>query len=536
MALRRRPVAQDAAGVAAHPWWALAVLCISLVVVTIQTSILNVALPSLVRDIGADDAELQWIVDSYIVAFAGVLLTGAAVADRFGRRGVMMAGLVLCGLASVAAALSQNPGPLIVWRTVMGIGAALVMPATLSILVNVFTEPAQRTRAIAYWTLMNATGAFIGPIAGGLLLGWTSWQSCFYVTLPLIVVAVVLGYVVVPTSRDPAAARFDVAGGVLSTAALGALIWGIIEGPSRGWTDGVVLGVFAAAVALGAAFVAWERRTPAPMLDLTIFANRQLRGATVALTVAFLAMTGAMYLAGLALQLGKGYTPLAAAVAISVPVTVVNFLVVPRTPWLIERFGIRAMVSGGIALIACAALVISTMTVNSGYLVLCLGFALMALAFSSFVPASTEAVVTSVPAERSGGASAVNQLTRQVGQALGVALGGALTAVGYTASFTAPDRGVSPVAAEAAGTSLTDALAVGAGLPAQARAALELAAHEAYVSGIRLSLWVAAGIALCGAAYAAATIPGRRTAPAEVHHVEQDPRSVDPTGTAFETT
>lgn len=531
-----RPAASTVRVHTPRPWWALVVLCISLVVVTIQTSILNVALPSLVRDIGADDAELQWIVDSYIVAFAGVLLTGAALADRFGRRGVMMAGLVLCGVSSVAAALAQDPAPLIVWRTVMGIGAALVMPATLSILVNVFTEPAQRTRAIAYWSLMNATGAFIGPIAGGLLLGWTSWQACFYVTVPLIVVAVVLGYVVVPTSRDPAAARFDVAGGVLSTAALGALIWGIIEGPSRGWTDGVVLGVFVAALALGVAFVVWERRTAAPMLDLTIFANRQLRGATVALTVAFLAMTGGMYLAGLALQLAKGYTPLAAAVAISVPVTVVNFLVVPRTPWLIERFGTRVMVSGGIALIAGSALVISTMTVSSGYLTLCVGFSLMALAFSSFVPASTEAVVTSVPAERSGGASAVNQLTRQVGQALGVALGGALTAVGYSASFTAPDRGLSPAAADAAGSSLTDALAVGAGLPAPVREALALAAREAYVSGIRLSLWVAAGIALCGAAYAAVTIPGRRAAPDDGHAVEQDPRAVDPTGTAFETT
>lgn len=354
-------------------------------------------------------------------------------------------------------------------------------------------------------------------------------------TVPLIVLAVALGYVVVPNSRDPSAARFDVAGALLSTAALGTLIWAIIEGPSRGWTDGLVGTAFVAAVVLGGAFVAWERRTRAPMLDLTIFASRQLRGATVALTVAFLAMTGGMYLAGLALQLAKGYTPLAAAVAISVPVTVVNFVVVPRTPWLLDRFGTRVMVSGGIALIACSALVISTMTVTSGYLTLCGGFALMALAFSSFVPASTEAVITSVPAERSGGASAVNQLTRQVGQALGIALGGALTAVGYTASFAAPDKGLDPAAATAAGVSLTDARAVAAGLPAPARAALDLAAHEAYVSGIRLSLWVAAGIALRGAAYAAATIPGRRTTPPE-HHGEQDPRAVDPTGTAFETT
>jgi EmrB/QacA subfamily drug resistance transporter len=508
------------------------VLCLALLVVSIETGILNVALPSLAADLGASDTELQWIVDSYIVAFAGLLLTGAGLAERYGRRGVLALGLAITGGASGLAALSDDPGELVVWRIVMGLGAALVMPATLSILVNVFPDPARRTRAIAYWSLMNATGAFIGPLAGGLLLRWSSWEACFLVVIPVVLVALALCPLVVPPSRDPDAARFDAAGAVLSTGALGGLIWAIIEGPARGWTDPAVLGAFAGAAVLGWGFLAWERRTSSPMLDLDIFRSRQLRGASVALTVAFLAMTGAMYLAGLALQLAKGYTPLAAAVAVALPVTVINFLVVPRTAWLIARFGTRVMVAGGIAMIAVSAVVISLMTVTSGYLVLGLGFALMALAFSSFVPASTEAVVTAVPAERSGGASAVNQLTRQVGQALGIALGGALAAIGYSAGFTAPADDVPAGAAGAAGTSFSRAVTAGEGLSGPAREALLAAAREAYIDGVRLALWVAAAVALAGALYAAVTLPGRTTD----RPPDPDTRAVDPTGTAFETT
>jgi EmrB/QacA subfamily drug resistance transporter len=517
--------------------WPLVVLCTSLLVVTIQTSILNVALPNLVRDLGASDSQLDWIVDAYVVAFAGVLLSGSALADRFGRRGVMNSGLIACGAASIAAALSQTPTQLIIWRAIMGAGAALVMPATLSILVNVYTERPQRTKAIAYWSLMNATGSFIGPITGGLILRWSSWHFCFYVIIPFVIAAVVMGHFLVPTSRDPAQARFDVPGAVLSTGALTGLVWAIIEGPSRGWTNSAVLGAFVGAILLLIAFVYWELHTESPMLDLPIFAKPQLSAAAVALTIAFMAMSGAMYLAGLSLQFVKGYSPLAAAIAVSAPITVVNFIVVPRAPWLIHRFGTRWVVSAGISVIAASSVIIATMTVSSSYLWLCVGFALMALAFSTFVPASTEAIMTAVPAERSGGASAVNELTRQVGQALGIALAGGISAVGYHSQLKVGSLGLSSTDAATAHSSLNSALTVAHRLGGELGAALRLSADNAYIHGVRLALITGAGAALLGALYAALAIPSKRAQPERAdYQIELDPTAVDPLGTAFEAT
>src|SRR5262245_23132773 len=230
-----------------HPnrWWILAVLCLSLLVVGIDTTILSIALPTLVRDLGSTPSQLQWIIDSYVLVFAGLLLTSGKLGDRFGRKGVMTTGLVLFGAASLLASLSTSSTGLIVWRGVMGAGAALIMPATLSILVNVFTEPDERRRAITYWSLMNATAAFIGPVTGGLLLRHFWWGSVFLVNVPIVVVTLFAAHTLVPTSRDPNAGRFDLLGAALSSAALASLLWAVIEGPDRGWTDS---GIITAAV------------------------------------------------------------------------------------------------------------------------------------------------------------------------------------------------------------------------------------------------------------------------------------------------
>lgn len=492
-----------------RPALVLAVLCLSLVVVTTQISILNVALPSLILDLGASETQLQWIINAYTVAFAGVLLSGAALADRFGRRGVMMGGLLLCGAGSLAAALSSAPEQLILWRAVMGIGGAFVMPATLSILVNVFTEPRPRSRAIATWTLMHATGSFIGPLCGGLLLEWWTWSACFYVSIPLVVLAVAGTVLWVPTSRDPAAARFDMLGAALSTGALTLLIWGVIEGAERGWTSPLVIGSFVLALAFGAAFVRWEGRTSSPMLDLSALRIPALRASSISLIIAFVAMSSAMYLSMLSLQLGKGYSALAAAAVTAIPITLVNFMVVPFAPRLIARFGTRALVSAGVGTIALSSLVIATMTATSGVVPLLVGFALMAAAFSIYTPASTEAIVTSVPAERSGGASALTQLTRQLGQSLGVALGGGVAAMGFRAEFDTSDFALDPTDRELAGSSFTGALDVVERLDAALHDAFLLAAQEAFVVGVRYMLVICAVLAVIGAIYAAVAIPGR---------------------------
>jgi EmrB/QacA subfamily drug resistance transporter len=481
----------------------------SLLIVTIDNSILNVALPTLIRQLGATPSQVQWIVDSYLVVFGGLLLTSGRLSDRYGRKRVMSIGLVLFGAGSFAASFSGDPVQLIGWRACMGVGAALIMPATLSILVNVFTDSHDRSRAIAYWTLMNAAGGFFGPVLGGLLLRRFWWGSIFLVNVPVVVAALTAGRYLVPESRDPEVTPFDIPGAVLSTAAMIALLWGIIEGPAQGWSAPEVVGGFVAAVLLGAGFIVRELTAAHPMLDLSTFASPQLSAAAVAMTVAFMAMVSTMFLMTQSLQLVKGYTPLAAALATSGPIVTVNFLVMPRAPGMIERFGIRWLIAGGTACITIAALVISRTTVDSGYLNLFFGFAIMAVAFSCFVPASTEAIVTAVPAEKAGGASAVNQLCRQLGQSLGVAVGGSIAATGYRASFARKSGNLPPPVAHAAGSSITAALDTAEHLGPALAADLVSVAGAAFLDGVRIAILCAAGLALVAAVFAAVAIPGR---------------------------
>jgi EmrB/QacA subfamily drug resistance transporter len=488
-------------------WAALGALCLSLLIVSIDTGILTVALPTLVRQLGATPSQLQWIVDAYTLVFAGLLLISGSLGDRFGRRGVLTIGLVIFGGGSLVASLSTTPNQLIIWRAVMGVGAALIMPATLSILVNVFTEERARRRAIAYWSLMNATGAFIGPVAGGLLLRDFWWGSCFLVNVPVVIVALGLQRVLLPTSRNPDNARFDVAGAALSTLALAALLWGIIEGPSRGWSSTPIVVSLVAFVVVGAVFVMWERRATSPMIDVATFRAPQLTAAATAMTIAFIAMTGAMFLIVQSLQLVKGYSPLVAALATSGPITLINFLVMPRSPALTERFGARWMITAGATLISVASLVIATTTVHSSYVNLFVGFVLMAGAFSIFVPAGTDAIMTAVPKEMAGSASGINQTTRQLGQALGIAIGGSIALSGYRDGFSGASLEVRARQLHQAGSSITGAIAVGRTLVGNSRTALLNAAHVAFLHGVRLALVAAAVLAVAGAVFAAAAIP-----------------------------
>lgn len=507
-----------------HPrrWWVLVVLCLVLVTISMQLSILNTALPTLVRQLGATDEQLQWIVDAYIVVLAGLTLTGAAVGDKFGRKKALIAGLALSVVTVIGASMSTSPNQLIVWRGLMGVGAALTFPATLSILVDVFREANERRRAIAYWSLMNAVGAFIGPITGGLLLAWFSWQACFLVNVPLLLVTILLTVIMVPDSRDPFSAKFDLLGAALSTVALASFIWSVIEAPGRGWTSTSILGGFALAIAFGVLFFVWERHTKTPMFELTLMKSPQLSAAALTLTVAFVAMSGAMFLATLCLQLVKGYSPLQAAIATSGPVVVVNLLVVPRAPWIMQRFGLRRTIAFGTAMTGVAALVMSTTSTTSPYWILGLSFALMATAFSTFMPASTEAMMTAVPPEKSGGASALNQITRQTGQALGVALLGGLATVGFQRYFLQNSPSVPEIPAqdlEQANASLSAAVHVADSLPQGLHASLMDLAGSAYISGMRIALYVAALLAFIGAAYAVKAIPARIAHASEPHRI-----------------
>src|SRR5437763_6023729 len=259
-------------------WWTLSVLCLSLLMVVVGNTALNVAIPTLVRDIGATDTQLQWIVDAYSLVFAGLLLTGGALGDRFGRKGALVIGLGIFGTGSFLAGISNTANQLIVCRAIMGLGGAFVMPATLSILTNVFPVH-ERARAIAIWAGVAGAGGATGPITSGYLLAHFSWGSVFFINLPVVVVALIGGKLLVPTPRDPNRIPLDPVGAVLTIVGLAALLYGIIEAPIRGWSDARTVASFVLAVVVLSQFALWEWRNPHPMLDLRFFKTKRSPGA-----------------------------------------------------------------------------------------------------------------------------------------------------------------------------------------------------------------------------------------------------------------
>lgn len=318
-------------------WWTLGVLSLSLLIIGLDNTILNVALPTLQTEFTATSTELQWVVDSYVVVFAGLLLTFGALGDRFGRAKALQAGLVIFGIASLGAAYSQSPNQLIAARAVMGAGGAFIMPATLSILTNVFPRE-ERGKAIAIWSGVAGTGIGLGPIIGGSLLEWFWWGSVFFVNVPVVVIALVAGWVLVPDSWDPNAVRLDLLGAALSLGAISTLIFAIIEAPTRSWTDGLVVAAFLIAIVLGVAFAWWEMRTSQPMLDFALFRNPRFSAGAGAVAVTFFALFGAIFTLTQYLQFVRLYTPLEAGAAL-IPIALGVMIGASNSNRLTSRWG-----------------------------------------------------------------------------------------------------------------------------------------------------------------------------------------------------
>src|SRR5689334_6031721 len=303
------------AAVYGRRWWILGVLCLSLLIVGIDGTIVNVALPSIVRELGASSSQLQWIVDAYTLVFASFLLLAGSLGDRYGRKTALTAGLIVFGIGSLASALVGSPSALILTRAVQGFGAAFIMPSTLSILTNVFPSD-ERGRAIGIWAGVSGLGVAIGPITGGYLLEHFYWGAIFLVNIPVIAVALIAGTLLVPNSRDAHAPKLDLVGTVLSVSMLVTLLYGIIEGPNRGWTDPVIVGAFAVGALLLAAFIVWELRSDHPMLDVTFFKNPRFSAASIAVTLVFFALFGSLFFVSQYLQFVLGYDPLQAGVCL----------------------------------------------------------------------------------------------------------------------------------------------------------------------------------------------------------------------------
>lgn len=419
-------------------WQILAVLCSSLLIVIIGNTVLNVALPTMMQPVdrgglGADLTDAQWFVDAYALVFAGLLFTAAAIGDRFGRKQALQAGLVVFAIGSLIGALADSSAWVIAARVVMGVGAAFVMPSTLSILTNVFPA-SERAKAIAVWAGISGAGAAIGPIASGVLLEHYWWGAVFLINLPIIAVALVAGYILVPRSRDEEQTPLDPVGSVLSIVGLSALIYAIIEGPHHGWTSPTSLLWFtAAALALGA-WAAWELRTPHPMLDLSLFKNRRFSVASGGITLIFFAMFGTFFMITQYLQGVLDYSPLGAAVRL-LPISVMMMFVAPQTPRLVARFGANRVGAMGLTTLAISMVGISQFRTDTSYLQLVITMVVMAGGMAMTMTPMTTQLMVSVPLNRAGMGSATNDTTRELGGALGVAVLGSMVTSQYAASM-----------------------------------------------------------------------------------------------------
>jgi EmrB/QacA subfamily drug resistance transporter len=498
---------------AAYPlrWKTLRVLALSLVIIGLDNTILNVALPSLQEHFDASGSTLQWMVDSYLVSFAGLLLTLGTLGDRFGRKLALQAGIAIFGLSSLAVVFVETSTQLIAVRALMGVGGALIMPATLSIITNVFPRE-ERAKAIGIWAGTASIGIGLGPLLGGVLLEYFDWYSVFLVNVPVALVAFLAGIRLVPESRDPSPGRFDGLGAVLSIGALVSLIYALIEAPENGWTDPTILAAFATALVLGAAFVAWELRTSSPMLDLSLFRNPRFSIGSLSISFASFSLFGAIFVMTQFLQFAKDYSPLEAGAAM-VPLAFGLMLGATRATKAAAQVGTKRVVAAG--LIGLGATLSTTLlwTSDMPYWPIGLWFFLGALSMGCIMGPATGSVMGAVPKEKSGVASAMNDVTRQVGGSLGTAVIGSLITSLYSSRVADAVSGAPASVQSAVKDSIGSADAVAAQLPADQGASLAHSAATAFTDALGLGLCAAALAALIAAVVVIRRLPARETHP-----------------------
>jgi EmrB/QacA subfamily drug resistance transporter len=485
-------------------------LLLSAFVINVDTTIVNVALPTLVEELHTSNSELQWIVDAFNLLFAGAVLAFGSLSDRFGRKGMLLGGLAVFGLASLAGGLTDSAGALIASRAVMGLGAAMVFPSTLSLITNVFTEREERAMAIGLWGATTGMAIALGPIVGGGLLELSDWRIIFFAMVPVAAIAGGLVSAYVPTSRDPRAPRIDRAGFALSTATVGLLIYTIIEAPGNGWTDATTLIGFALTLVAGAAFVALELRTKEPMLDLSLFRNPRFSAACASVAISFLALSGFVFLVTQYFQFIKGYGSLSTGVRL-LPVAASVMVSSILGTKLAVRLGTKLVVALGLLLMTGFYLWVVPSTAGTSYWVIALQMIVLGTGMGLTSAPATEAIMGAVPKAKAGIGSAVSDATRLLGGALGVAIIGSVFASLYGRRMAEDLPASLPAdAADTAHESVGGALGVAESLSAghpQIAAAVHDAASSAFFSGYRTADFVAAGISAAGAVLALALLP-----------------------------
>lgn len=509
----REPALYQDADVYRRRWLILAAMCLPLVLVVMSVAGLNVALPSIQRQLRASSSDLLWTVDAYALVFAGLLLSAGALGDRFGRRGALLAGLAIFALGLSLGGMATSGSQLIVGRAVMGAGAALIMPATLSTITVVF-PPQERRRAIATWAGFAGAGGSLGPVISGLLLQGFWWGSTMLALLPVVALTATAVVLICPSSKDHAATPLDPVGALLSLMGLSALLYAIIEAPGLGWADGEVLAAMAVGLALLGAFVAWERRSSHPMLPLDLFGDLRFRVGSAVITTAFFVMFGWFFATTLYLQFVRGFTPLQASLStLPFPLTMVQ--VAPRSARLGERFGSGRVIAAGFGVIATGLFILGFVTPATPYLVVGAAFAVMGAGMGMTSAPATGNIMSAVPAGKAGVGSAVNDTARELGGALGIAVIGSLVSMLYRSGMDVSAPGLSPQVSRAARESVGAATTLARTLP-KGGARLFAQAVAAFSGAYRMVNLASALLVAAGAVAVAGLFPARREAEANV--------------------
>ncbi len=495
------------------PYLVLATVCSAVFAINLDTTIVNLALPTLVRQLGASTRDLQWIVDGYNLSFAALVLAGGALGDRLGRKPTLVGGLVVFAAASVFGATCTSPGELVVARVVMGMAAACIFPTTLSIITNTFTERTQRAKAVGIWGAVTGLGVAVGPVAGGVLLAHFWWGSIFLALVPFALLAAVATVLIVEESKAPATHRFDLVGLGCSTAAITALVWTIIEAPDQGWGSTSTIVGFAVAALAAIAFVVVEAKVSHPMLEVSLFTHRAFTAASASVTIAFFALAGFIFLITQYMQFVRGFSTISTGARI-LPVACSIAVGSVVGAQLVRKLGTRSIVMVGLALFGSAFLWIAASATEEPYLQIAIQMVVMGLGLGLTSAPATESILSVLPPAKAGVGSAVNDATREAGGTLGVAVIGSIATSAYlhhlntTAVATLP-----PALANVARRS------VGAGLELAAHAprhqgVLHAAVVDSFMTGLRTGCVVAAGVCYLGV-LVASMLPGR-SAP-EVH-------------------
>ena len=518
-------------------WLILAVLCASVLVVVLDGTIVNVALPTLATQLGASTSQLQWIVDAYVLVFAGLLMAAGSFGDRVGRKWVLMGGLALFATFSALGATAGSADALIAWRAAMGVGAALMFPATLAIIVNIFTVAKERAVAIAVWAATAGIAVALGPVTGGWLLEHFWWGSVLMINVPVVAVALVLIGVFVPNSKDTTIARFDPLGTILSIAAIVTLVWAVIEGPVHGWASPTSIAAFSLAAVLLAAFIAWERHTDHPMLDVSVFTNMRFTAGSISVTFAFFALMGFVFLVTQYFQFVRGYSTLGAGVR-TVPFAIFTASTAPLSAKLAERIGTKRVVTAGLVSMAAGFAISAVTGVSTSYWVIVAAMLFLGGGLGLIQAPATEAIMGSLPPAKAGVGSAVNDTARELGSTLGVAIVGSVFSSIYASKIGAALAG-SPVpqqaidiAKESVGGAEVVADQAGQQAGPQAEALVHTAINNSFVDGWHAGSWVCFAVVLLGALVAWRYLPARSDVHAQsgqdsLRHELSDPVDVE---------